>query len=50
LAWRRKSCTKAADSRDAVPLPMAIACTLRRAISEASVFADPARSFLGWKG
>ena len=47
---RRKSCTKAADSREAVPLPMAMACTLWRAMSEASVLRAPATSFLGSNG
>jgi hypothetical protein len=50
LACRRKSFTNACVSRDAVPLPMAMARTLCLAIRPASVRTDPARSFLGSNG
>ena len=46
-ASRRKSRTKASVSREAVPLPMAMARTLYFAISASSVRSAPATSFFG---
>ena len=50
FSFLKKARTKASVSREAVPLPMAMARTLCFSMRDLRVRSAPPMSFLGWKG